>query len=118
MAEYLEREALIDAFEYADADVCESYPDGYSEWGYGIQSVRDLIRSAPAANVAPVAHGLWKPATESEITGWNPGYAGYDPIGGYFCSNCSYEAIFTCNDEYELSAYCPNCGAKMEGGEE
>lgn len=54
MTEYIEREALIDAFEYADPDVCAVYPDQYSKWGYGIESVRDVIRSVPAADVVPV----------------------------------------------------------------
>ena len=73
------------------------------------------IRKLPAADVAPVVHGRWTPCTESEITGWDPNLAGRDPLGGYFCSICHYEAIFSCNDEYVLSDYCPSCGAKMDG---
>ena len=38
-------------------------------------------------------------------------------IWGYICTNCRNEAIFDCNDEYILSDYCPNCGAKMGGAE-
>lgn len=110
MTEYIEREALDKALTIAAANGKDK---DRRTWAKAICVLHD----APAADVAPVVHGLWKPAAESEITGWNPGYAGYDPIGGYFCSNCSYEAIFTCNDEYELSAYCPNCGAKMDGGD-
>ncbi len=57
--------------------------------------------------------GYWRSLTESEITGWNPNLAGYDPVGGYICSNCGKEAVLDCNDIYVLSAYCPNCGADM-----
>lgn len=58
----------------------------------------------------------WIPVYESEMTGWNPSAAGRDPIGGYFCSKCHYEAVYSCNDEYVLSDYCPGCGARMAGG--
>lgn len=69
-------------------------------------------------DVAPVKHGHWILLRESEITGFNPEFAGRDPIGGYQCSNCKEEAIFDCNDEFVLSSYCPNCGTKMDGGEQ
>ena len=38
-----------------------------------------------------------------------------DQIVGYICSNCGEEAIEYV-DDYFLPDYCPNCGAKMEGG--
>lgn len=66
---------------------------------------------------APVRHGLWKPVYESEATGWNPEFAGRDPIFGYTCSECGTEAMYDCNDEHVLSAYCPHCGARMDGAE-
>lgn len=59
----------------------------------------------------------WLPVFESEITGWDPALAGRDPIGGYVCSKCGYEAVYDCNDKYVLSDYCPVCGAKMDGGD-
>ncbi|MBS4880070.1 MAG: hypothetical protein KH138_07175 [Firmicutes bacterium] len=66
------------------------------------------------SDVAPVRIGFWIPIPESAITGWNPAFAGCDPIAGYRCSRCGNEAIFSCNDVFVLSDYCPNCGAKME----
>ena len=60
----------------------------------------------------------WLPVYESEITGWDPALAGRDPIGGYACSKCGHEAVYSCNDEYVLSDYCPGCGARMAGGAE
>lgn len=71
----------------------------------------------PAADVAQVVRGGWIPLFESEISGWNPEFEGKDPIGGYMCSVCKEEAIYDCNDEFVLSKFCPNCGAKMIGGE-
>ena len=80
--------------------------------------VKTLLLRQPAADVAPVVHGLWMPVYESEMTGWNPAVAGRDPIGGYICSACKEEAVYDCNDKFVLSNYCPHCGARMEGSNE
>lgn len=79
------------------------------------EDIQDFLDNIPAADVAPVKCGFWKPISESEMTGFNPKFAGRDPIAGYKCSNCGDEAIFSCNDEFVLSDYCPNCGADMRG---
>lgn len=50
MAEYIERKKLEEVFDNADPDICESYPDGYSDWGFGRENVRDVIRSVPAGS--------------------------------------------------------------------
>lgn len=78
-------------------------------------TVVGILNELPAADVAPVVHGLWMPVYESEMTGWNPAVAGRDPIGGYICSACKEEAVYDCNDKFVLSNYCPHCGAKMDG---
>lgn len=57
--------------------------------------------------------GVWIPVRESEVTGWDPALAGYDPIGGYVCSQCKEEATLDCNDEFALDNFCPHCGAPM-----
>lgn len=105
MAEYIDREALLEA-------VSEIGGSPLSEWD--TVGVVSLVANQPAADVAPVRIGFWIPIPESEITGWNPAFAGRDPIGEYRCSRCGNEAIFSCNDVFVLSDYCPNCGAKME----
>ena len=81
-----------------------------------VKLIKEELGKVPAADVAPVVHGLWIPIRESEMTGWDPAVAGRDPIGGYICSACKEEAVYDCNDEFVLSKYCPNCGAKMDGG--
>ena len=77
-------------------------------------ALMEEIKAVPAADVAQVVHGGWIPLLESEISGWNPEFAGKDPIGGYMCSVCKEEAIYDCNDEFVLSKLCPYCGAKMD----
>ena len=96
MAEYIERKKLEEAFDNADPDVCESDLDGHSDWGFGRENVRDVIRGVPAADVAPVVHGRW------------------NSMDGYktrkVCSECGWDA-----PEYgKFYSYCPNCGAKMD----
>lgn len=112
MAEYIEREAAVKAVEKY------GLTNGVV-WGRhtGLAiCVASEIADIPAADVAPVVHGLWMPIRESEMTGWDPAVAGRDPIGGYICSACKEEAVYDCNDEFVLSKYCPKCGAKMDGG--
>lgn len=95
MSNYISREALKEAFDNADADVCESYPDGYCDWGFGRKNINDVIDGVPAADVEPVRHGRWidNGIPESVLSG---------------CSICGYSCgAYTFN-------YCPNCGAKMD----
>lgn len=99
MAEYIERKKLKEAFDNADPDVCERYSDGDGDWGFGRENVRDVIRGVPTADVAPVVHGRW------------------NSMDGYktrvVCSECGWDS-----PEYgKFYSYCPNCGAKMDGGE-
>ncbi len=86
MAEYIEREAAEDA-------VGEAHLKGLNPlWE---------LRDVPAADVVPVVHGKW---IES---------ANFD-AGFWVCSKCRFvsEAIAA----HKLYGYCPNCGAKMDGG--
>lgn len=101
MVEYIERESAM--------QIAFSSP-------FFSNALIEEIKAIPAADVAPVVRGGWIPLFESEISGWNPEFAGKGPIGGYMCSVCKEEAIYDCNDEFVLSKFCPNCGAKMDEG--
>lgn len=102
MDEYVNRKKLEEAFDNADPDVCESDMDGYSDWGFGRENVRDVIRSVPAADVAPVVHGKW--------------IEDHDYLK---CPECGVMVKwdFTFFDIGNWN-YCPNCGAKMDNGDE
>lgn len=66
------------------------------EYAYAAEQLLDEI---PAADVAPVVHGVWVCVNK------------IDPISGYRCSKCRRRVGF------DLTPYCPNCGAKMDGGD-
>lgn len=53
MAEYITKEAAIQAFEWGEADVIEDYGDGYN-FGFSRGIIKSAINAIPAADVAPV----------------------------------------------------------------
>lgn len=63
-----------------------------------------IAHITPAADVAPVVHGQWK-LVYRQADG-----------GEYKCSECARKYVF--NSFNHSSNYCPNCGAKMDGGED
>lgn len=85
--------------EYIDKD--DAYLDVCEHWDGDMLpgDFDDIIRAVPAADVAPVVHGEW--------------LNGKTFLENAVCSNCNttYEAYYS---KYQ---YCPNCGAKMDGGE-
>lgn len=87
MAEYIEREALLAAYNKAHVG-----PPG---------GARKLIEEAPTADVAPVVHGRWKNKQTNSIFTWN-----------LECSVCGAEYHTPVGYNY-----CPNCGAHMKDGE-
>lgn len=99
MAEYIKRSAVFEQFDNADADVCETDDFGGVDYGFGMKNIKELINAIPAADVAPVVHGVWVCVNK------------IDPISGYRCSKCRRRVGF------DLTPYCPNCGAKMDGGD-
>lgn len=100
MDEYIERGALREAFDNADADVVEEYEDGDCDWGFGRQNILEVINSVPSADVATVRHGNWEWDTEDI----------------YRCSNCAEKSRVKEVMGRPAWGYCPNCGAMMEGG--
>ena len=67
------------------------------------------IREMPAADVAEVVHGQWE--------GEGDGYAdGEIVLDVWYCSQCGYCIDDGTDNPDCLPKYCPNCGAKMDGG--
>ena len=57
-----------------------------------------ILTDIPAADVAPVVHSTW--------------IENGDPLM-LTCGNCGYGVM-----RYNNTRFCPNCGAKMDGGDE
>lgn len=89
--EYISREAALKAL-YADY----AYP------------AMGIIKEIPAADVVPVVHGEWLRGDDD-----------WDSLTTIQCSLCSEEWCFETDDDVSLLnyKYCPNCGAKMDGGD-
>lgn len=69
------------------------------EYALGWNSAIEIIKNAPTVNVEEVRHHKWVNVQGNE----------------YRCSGCGYSYINATSDgNYN---YCPNCGAKMDGGD-
>lgn len=110
MSDYISREAAQKAFENADADVCESYPDGACDWGFGMKNIQEVIDGIPAADVEPVRRSYWESYDTSQYMGTDEfGEPKWRPGRYYICHDrrCRRKTVVKSN-------YCPNCGAKMD----
>ena len=92
MKKYIEYELAIGAVEYV---ACRD-PREYS-LNPAYPNIIKALNEVPAADVAPVVHGEW-----------------LHKNGEMYCSVCGSEALM--DEVYYKSPYCPDCGAKMDGG--
>ena len=95
MAEYIEREALMN-------ELSESV-EPFTIW-----NVFGAIRNQPAADVAPVVHGGWDDIPNKYIS-----VASKD--GSYHGNTTTCSVCHEVNPNAYKTNYCPNCGAKMDG---
>lgn len=78
-----------------------------------VNMAKNVVRSRTLERIEEAWRGGWIAVRESEITGFNPEFAGHYSLGGYKCSQCEAEAVLDCNDESVLDNFCPRCGAAM-----
>lgn len=122
MAEYIERtsEFLLAANAgaraienekryYGAIYIRDAFGPNKSEIAY-LQAAKVLrgVEEAPAADVAPVVHGRW--------ISWEEAGNFVPSPDRHECSVCHDAAQVLVNGLELLSDYCPNCGAKMDGG--
>ena len=98
MDDYISREALIDRLS-KNLSACN--PGTFSEMCYA--DAIETVKHLPAADVAPVVHGAWHQCFED----WRQQQEGNK------CSVCGFEYYGTGPRRFQ---FCPNCGAKMDGG--
>lgn len=95
---------LIDADALLEDARCDNALVAYLG---GIETIQNIINDQPTIEAEPVKHGRWVPIEYD-------GYADGNPVWDLWeCSECQEEHS---GDEDTLTPYCPNCGAKMDGG--
>ena len=99
MAEYIERGALM---QFPIRRNHYDRKNGNKHFINGIESVLEYAENLPAADVAPVRHGRWIDKGE---------YAVCTECGGR--SGTQYDGV---EPIPLMTQFCPNCGAKMDGG--
>lgn len=119
-AEYILREDAVTVADYAvdqhPYDKIPGKPETFSEYNQGWHDACDYIRekleNLPAADFIPVRRSFWESYDTSAYIGCeedgNPRYAARK---FYVCNNDNCR-----NKTAVRTKYCPNCGAKMDGG--
>lgn len=96
MAEYIEREAavkIVEKYSLANGSVLGRH-SGLAD------CITSEIAALPAADIAPVVHGRWIQVDSTKCR----------------CSHCDIIALIALYPHGDKN-FCPNCGAKMDGGE-
>lgn len=107
MAEYIDKSALYEKIaqleelarnRYLETPSSSPFCSRYMTQLNERTVFKHLIADFPADDVAPVRHGRW------------------------LCVDTDTEQFFLCNrckkKEYWESDYCPNCGCRMDGGDD
>ena len=93
MDEYIKRDGVLSKFNIDDMM-------NVNGTLISLHDARETISNFPASDVAPVRHGRWEPTEAPFMNECED------------CSVCGYRTVW--GHGYN---YCPNCGAKMDGGE-
>ena len=101
MAEYIEREAIVNHLRE-----CEGTPPEIAYTYPIFKAIECFVEELPAADVAPVVRSEWEPVKCKNMWG--------DVVGVLQCSACKRSDVKG-RGIVRKSNFCPNCGAKMEG---
>lgn len=67
---------------------------------------QEAIDNAPTIEAEPVRHGKWRTGNRAPA-----------PIDRFVCSVCDGLVVVSTFRNRCMYNYCPNCGAKMDGGD-
>ena len=98
MTEYIERETAKRAFQDIDAGRRDGWATSLSP-EEAADYLAEYLDEIPAEDVQEVRHGKWEEIRDA-----------YGQLEGWMCKECGREMKAKEN-------YCPNCGARMDGGE-
>lgn len=116
MSEYIDKSEAVGEGYLADwyiHSVAEYGDEKLNEPRWTEKHIEELVRDfivipkdTSAADVAPVVHGHWIRFKET------------DPETGYIHMRCSVCSAYWSDPSHaDHFRYCPNCGAKMDGGD-
>lgn len=104
MTDYIRRDTAIELMKKEAAEMSESFEELGGESGIYADAYEDaanMLQDMAAADVAEVVYGRWIPTEYPFMNECED------------CSSCGYRTLY--GNGYN---YCPNCGARMDGGED
>lgn len=116
MARYIDADEAEYTVLHLDVDVAkhkckdyESYINGANQFRH---QVKVALRHTPTADVEEVRRGEWVDRKFIKIGGLTKAYPSVE------CSKCGMLFCDIINNHKVIYQFCPNCGAKMDGGKE
>lgn len=97
MTEYITKEQAIGVVEEAVGNIINSDSESVNLTDLEIEIQMTITDYTDAADVAPVRHGRWTRIDYHDAR----------------CSECGHKTYYP----DRISLYCPECGARMDGGE-
>ena len=101
MAEYIEREAAIEAIDEALKRI------------FVLPVGKEIIDKIPSADVRPVVRGKWEDVEVTYVA--DKTTLPFERISSMRCNRCNryHTEIFYYGNPTEMAHFCPNCGADM-----
>lgn len=100
MSRYIDAEQIAETYLQRARSEWQKVKEGNA--GNAFAEASHIALHYPSADVQDVKHGRWIEEDDAIIHG--------------HCSSCGWNAIWQETDVFGMP-YCPNCGAKMQGGD-
>ena len=110
MAEYIKRQSIHAMVKSLKQYSWTSPVSNETHVTVAVDDLALKIDKIPAADAAPVVRGLW--------IGVDSSYWRWTPSGGISVAHITYQCNRCGRGSVTRSKYCPNCGARMDGGDD